>query len=102
MIGLDDGFLPRQPDRPKVELGQTVMTAGVSEEITAREVFQALQRHESGDWGEVGPEDSEANEEALKAGDRLLSIYRDSKGTKFYVITEADRSVTTVLLASEY
>lgn len=102
MIGLDDGFLPRQPDRPKVELGRTVMTAGVSEEIAAREVFQALQRHESGDWGEVGPEDWETNEEALKAGERLLSLYRDSKGTKFYVITEADRSVTTVLLVSEY
>lgn len=102
MIGLEDGFLPRQPDRPRVELGRTVMTAGVSEGIDAKEVFQALQRHESGDWGEVVSGDWEANEEALKAGDRLLSIYRDSKGTRFYVITEADRSVTTVLLVSEY
>ena len=102
MIGLDDGFLPREPDRPKVDLGRTVMTSRVSEEIERREVFQALQRHEMGDWGEVGSEDREANEEALKSGDRLLSVYRDSKGTRFYVITEADRSVTTVLLVSEY
>jgi hypothetical protein len=102
MIGLEDGLLPREPDRPRVELGQTVMTIGVSEGIAKNEVFRALQRHESGDWGEVCPEDRETNEEALKSGDRLLSIYKDSKGTKFYVITEADRSVTTVLLTSEY
>lgn len=102
MIGLEDGFMPKEPGRPKVELGKTVMTLGVSEGIAPNEVFKALQRNESGDWGEVKSEDRESNEEALKSGDRLLSIYKDSNGTRFYVMTEANRSVTTVMLVSEY
>lgn len=102
MIGLEEGMLPRDPERPKVELGKTVMTRGVSEEISPREVFKALLKHESGDWGELCKEDIELNEESLRTGGRLLSLYTDSKGTKFYIITEADRSVTTALLTSEY
>jgi len=102
MIGLEDGTLPNQPNRPRVELGQTLMTAGVNEELEPCEILQALKRHELGDWGDLEPEDREANEEALKNGDRLVSLYESEKGIRFYVITEADRSATTVLLRKEY
>jgi hypothetical protein len=62
----------------------------------------ALQRHVTGDWGELCPEDIEANEQALLNGARLLSAYRSAKGVKFWIITEWDRSVTTILLPEDY
>jgi hypothetical protein len=60
-----------------------------------------INRHVSGDWGGVGAEDSAMNDAAVKNGDRLLSSYTIS-GEKVWVITEADRSSTTMLLPSEY
>ena len=61
-----------------------------------------LGRHLRGDWGDLCSEDKEANLEALKKGLRILSAYRLPDGTKVWIITEADRSVTTALLPSEY
>jgi len=61
-----------------------------------------LMRHASGDWGDVCEEDRLANEFALENELRLFSVYHLSDGTKIWIITEADRSVTTVLLPSEY
>ena len=60
-----------------------------------------LDRHVNGDWGDLSDDDRMSNERALVECDRILSCYR-VEGLKIYVITEADRSVTTVLLASEY
>jgi hypothetical protein len=60
-----------------------------------------IARHAAGDWGDLDKHDRRANEEALKTGARLLSAYT-LEGVKFWVITEADRSATTVLLPSEY
>ena len=62
----------------------------------------AFGRHLSGDWGEVCREDWIANELSLKEGTRLFSVYNAANGTRFWVITEADRSATTVLLPDEY
>ena len=62
-------------------------------------VQSLLQRHATGDWGE---EDRVANNDALQYGDRLLSSYAISENIKIWVITEYDRSVTTILLPSEY
>ena len=59
-------------------------------------------RHIVGDWGECCEEDKQANEDALAQGERLLSVYRTSKDEKIWVITEADRSSTCVLLPEEY
>ncbi len=87
---------------PKFALGQTVITAGAREALTHEDVLAALSRHVAGDWGEVDPEDWEANERDLREGGRLVSVYRSSQGAKFYVITEWDRSLTTVLLPEEY
>jgi hypothetical protein len=66
------------------------------------EVLLAVARHARGDWGEVPPEDQVANERALARRCRLLSAYRARDGTRFWIITEADRSVTTILLPEDY
>ncbi len=60
-----------------------------------------LDRHQSGDWGEVCAEDARENERSLKYGFRILSVYRVG-GERLYVLTEADRSATTILKPSEY
>ena len=62
----------------------------------------AIHRHAVGDWGELDPEDRKENDLSLKQGFRVLSAYTDREGTKFWIITEADRSVTTFLLPAEY
>lgn len=89
---------------PRFALGQTVVTAGVNELILAGafDPLDLLMRHQSGDWGEVCAEDRQVNEDALKYGNRILSAYSLPDGTKLWVITEADRSVTTLLFPSEY
>jgi hypothetical protein len=88
----------------KFPLGRVVATPGALEAMSASgqtpDFF--LARHQAGDWGEVGAEDRQLNEQALKDHDRLLSVYRTLRGSRLYVITEADRSCTTCLLTSEY
>ncbi len=86
----------------KFRLGQVACTRGVVDSIPIPEILAALSRHESGDWGEVCAEDARENEYSLKHGFRLLSVYRTQVGTKFWIITEADRSQTTVLFPDEY
>ena len=83
-------------------LGQTVITPGAMDCLDANDVYAALRRHARGDWGEVCAEDKAENELSLKEGFRLLSSYSDRNGTKFWIITEADRSITTVLLPEDY
>lgn len=83
-------------------LGRLVSTPAALEAIPPDEIQVALSRHLQGDWGECGPEDWEENELSLKEGYRLFSVYRSSAGTKFWIITEADRSATTVLLPEDY
>jgi hypothetical protein len=61
-----------------------------------------LKRHVTGDWGELDEEDRRENELSVANGFRLLSSYILSSGAKIWIITEADRSVTTLLLPSEY
>lgn len=85
----------------KFPLGDLHMTPGVQESIPPSEVLQALRRHANGDWGTLDVEDHRANDDALKEQGRLLSAYF-SGGRKFWIITEADRSTTTVLLPEEY
>jgi hypothetical protein len=88
----------------KFRLGQLLATPGALQAI--EESGQApgdfLSRHLAGDWGQVCPEDWRLNDQALKDGSRLLSAYQTARGVKLWVITEADRSVTTLLLPEEY
>lgn len=87
---------------PKFSLGQTVITANAKAVLPELDVVLALQRHHSGDWGDVDDHDRQMNENALRTGDRIFSIYKSVRGQKFYIITEWDRSVTTVLLPEDY
>ena len=83
-------------------LGRVVATPNALAAICREDMETALARHAAGDWGEVGPEDWQENELSLKEGFRLFSVYRDRNGVKFWIITEADRSATTVLLPEDY
>jgi hypothetical protein len=87
---------------PLFELGRVFSTPGALAALTREEMSNALARHHRGDWGDVGHHDWQENELSLREGFRLLSAHRSEKGEKFWVITEANRSVTTVLLPSEY
>ena len=85
-----------------LSLGQTVATPHVLEVIPQEEIFAALWRHQNCDWGDVSPQDKWSNDRAVKGGERLLSIYHSKDGIKFWIITEADRSSTTLLLPADY
>ena len=87
-----------------IELGRTVATPGAlaALEKSHQTPAEFLSRHEIGDWGEVCAEDWAENELSVREGFRILSAYRLTAGVKIWVITEADRSVTTLLLPEEY
>jgi len=89
---------------PLFELGDCVATSGAMEAIAASgqsaEFF--LDQHQRGQWGSVSQADQRANDAAVAAGERLLSEYRTLLGVLLWVITEADRSSTCVLLPEEY
>jgi hypothetical protein len=82
-------------------LGQLVITANASLRLSTEEVLSGLRRHACGDWGDLCPEDTLANDHALHDGDRLLSAYGQGE-ERFWIISEADRSLTTVLLPDDY
>lgn len=83
-------------------LGRTVATPGALEAVPAEEITLAMSRHERGDWGLVCEHDRAENDLSLTEGFRLMSVYKTVSGIRFWIITEADRSVTTVLLPAEY
>ena len=93
---LPPGVIPRFP------LGNVVMTAEAFKRLEIEDVSDALARHCQCDWGEVCSPDWDWNNQSLDTGDRLLSVYRDRDETTFWIITEADRSATTVLLPDDY
>jgi hypothetical protein len=98
-------ILYRELAKPgKFELGHVVMTPGATEALlTAQHVPpEFLLPHKHGDWGELCAEDRRENERALRHGRRLLSSYRTRTDEKLWIITEWDRSVTTLLLPEEY
>lgn len=85
----------------KIPLGQIVITPNAMTTVTAEDINDGLRRHASGDWGNVCPEDAEQNNESLQIGERLLSAYGEGS-KRFWIITEADRSVTTILMPEDY
>lgn len=82
-----------------LELGKIVTTRGAV--CTGVDLLQLVQRHAVGDWGDLCEEDKQASQDAIKVSNRSLSKY-EMDGHSFYVITEYDRSPTTVLLTDEY
>lgn len=91
-------------NQTKFPLGQTVSTpaALVAFNDAGQTPTLFLNRHVSGDWGEVCDDDKAANDNALLHGERILSAYRTAKGVKIWIITEADRSSTCILLPEEH
>jgi hypothetical protein len=83
-------------------LGTIVATPGVMAMLSSEEQFIAIQQHQVGDWGDLGELDRETNNSAVKDGGRIMSVYQSFNGERFWVITEADRSVTTLLLPRQY
>ena len=85
-------------------LGEVVATRGALAAIeeAGQSPLEFLLRHLAGDWGEACAGDWALNDEAVDAGERLLSAYRTRKGERIWVITECDRSATTLLLPDEY
>lgn len=94
----------------KFQLGQIVATSGALEALQRNHTtgLEYLKRHASGDWGIVSDDDKQANDEAILAGDRILSAYLLADETKIWIITDAavddegNRLVTTFLLPDEY
>src|SRR5438105_11082702 len=94
----------RQPSVTRFALGQTYVTPGAEEAlmIAGQTGIEFLRRHMSCDFGELSDEDVKENELSLREGFRVLSAYRTARGQKIWIITEADRSSTTILIPSEY
>ena len=90
--------------RARFPLGHLVATPGALAALAdaGQSPLEFLARHVRGDWGDLCPEDRRLNDQALRQGTRLLSAYRTAKGVKLWVITEADRSSTCLLLPEEY
>jgi hypothetical protein len=91
----------------KFKTGPIVTTRGIAARMDESELFRAfvhaaLFRHVNGDWGDICPEDEGLNDQALIDEDRLFSVYKEGNGDKIWIITEWDRSCTTVLFPDEY
>lgn len=90
------------PELPSFPLGVLLVTRAAIDALEPGDVAEALTRHAFADWGDVCRDDAEDNDRALIVGDRLFSAYTGRKGGSFFVVTESDRSVTTVLLPDDY
>ena len=90
--------------KPLFKLGQILATPGAigALEATGENAFHFVTRHVSGDWGDVDEHDAQENIFSVENGYRILSAYHLRDQTKIWVITEADRSATTILLPAEY
>jgi hypothetical protein len=86
----------------KFRLGHIVTTPNALAELTEHDILIGIQRHQAGDWGDLGNADKAANARALENRTRICSAYHAADGTKFMLVTEADRSKTTVFLSGEY
>jgi hypothetical protein len=88
----------------RFKLGQVVATPGAltAAEASGESLLNYVQRHLSGDWGIVKPEDRRENEVAILLHMRIMSVYLLKSGVRIWIITEADRSSTCVLLPEEY
>lgn len=86
----------------RFRLGHIVATPNALAQLTQEDIHVSIQRHQAGDWGDVDEHDRRENELSLQQGFRLLSVYHAANGTKFWVISEADRSSTCILLPEDY
>lgn len=87
---------------PLFSLGELIITRHADALLSEDDIRLAVNRHIIGDWGNIPEGDRGLNNEALRLGERLMSVYESSDGVQFWIITEWDRSVTTILLPSDY
>lgn len=87
---------------PKFSLGDALITPNALAHLSQDDFWRGLARHQTGDWGDVCEDDRRENELSLEKGLRLHSVYHAHNGVKFWIITEADRSSTTVLMPEDY
>ena len=94
----------KNPKQKWLDLGQVVATPGALQTLkkAGQLPHEFLALHQIGEWGIVCDEDKVLNDEALEQGERILSAYKLCSGAKLWIITEWDRSVTTLLLPDEY
>jgi hypothetical protein len=97
-IGLVDERIPRIPP---FQLGDICIAEGARSLLSPEIMCRAVARHARGDWGELNPQEATANRMSTILGGRLLSEYHDAQGTTFWVITEEDRTATSVVLSTE-
>ena len=99
-----DAGQPVKPPRKSwnVKLGQVVVTSNAADQLPNSALLNGLARHCTGDWGEVCADDWQLNDEAMEFNNRVHSVYRTAQGVVFWIITEWDRSVTTILLPDDY
>lgn len=103
---------PAAPDQTRAvsfQLGRLAITPGAQDELSTRGINPQtlLNRHQSGDWGDVSADDREANEDGLRTGARIFSVYKIAADEKVWIITDGDdeagtRHATTILLPSDY
>ena len=84
------------------QLGRVVITPNALSQLTPADIQLGLQRHQACDCGDLGEEDWQENDKALRTGLRLLSSYRSNSGMTFWIITEANREATTLLMPDDY
>ena len=89
-------------EKQTFNLGRMLITPNAMRNLDPGDVLICLTRHASRDWGEVSATDAAENDLSLREGFRLLSAYRDRHGIKIWIITEADRSATIILLPVDY
>ena len=83
-------------------LGRILTTPNALHSLTQDDILLGIQRHQAGDWGDLTDDNRAANDRALAQGGRIVSAYQATNGTRFWLITEADRSTTTILLPEDY
>jgi hypothetical protein len=96
-------YSPEPSPAPRFSLGSVYATSAVNQWAASQglSLYRWLHRHQTGDWGDLDPDDKQANEDALAHGGRVFSCYL-ANDRKIYLITESDRSSTTILFAEEY
>lgn len=90
------------PEIPLFHLGKLAVTRAAADCLNAHDVSQALIRHALGDWGDVCADDAADNDRSVIVGERLFSTYKARTGAPFFIVTEFDRSVTIVMMPSDY
>lgn len=97
-------FLNRVEGKPLFDLGAVCATPGATALLSSLDLqpHEFIHRHQHGDWGDVCQDDRDANQAALLYGTRLLSVYELGAGQRIWIISEADRASTTLLLPEEY